>query len=661
MFTVLIQNEKTMDSFYEHLPLFNRYLSAEQKERDLEVCLWNENGQSLEEALPDLHHLTDTKEHWRAVIVRYEDGDVMKKHPTFDDNPYDFGIGLYECSYEDAYNIPLLRMVQMLSKPLEFHDRSRSSQNTLFPSKTRVQRWDGVLPDSITLITVRNTDVLQSTPMLIHELEHPEFASRNGYSSVCRFAVVDRISQGYSRKVRSDFEFWSVVLMLARNRLDSSFMEAYQLYSLSCQFNQKEMAALWNAKKEQLERKEQTIEHFLRHQSVYLEKQSGKYPDFETKIEHFPSDLMLPKETIPAKPYLAMTDDPKAQKKEWVRRSDAIEERLQQSAERFPYELLEKMPALQKRPGYDPDEVSILNPLQMEKLQAQIEKLNVQIIQEQSRLPKIDIEDNKSLQAAARRVADLISEKPLKKQLLVWTAGLAAGGLLVFVPSWIGLAFKEKTGWMVVIIFTILLIFVPIGLRWWNLWKEKKRLRSAISAWNSQISEEFDRLQSYKEQYIQYIADVLSYRRGHSYLEITQKKAEVRREQQRILEARRDDIRTFLRKLKLWADSMNVKVKEKTFIQADQPLQPKSVEKELAELGLDEKSLKAIPLKKRREGKRMELLERGIGQEKLAQLFWFEPEIGESCEVNETGRKIDAPFSFVERLNIEQVGKRNYS
>lgn len=79
MFTVLIQNEKTLNSFYDHLPIFNGFLQSEENEKSFEICEWNESGRTIEEALPELHSLTDDKSSWRALIVRYEDDRQLAK------------------------------------------------------------------------------------------------------------------------------------------------------------------------------------------------------------------------------------------------------------------------------------------------------------------------------------------------------------------------------------------------------------------------------------------------------------------------------------------------------------------------------------------------------------------------------------------------------
>lgn len=50
MFTVLIQNEKTLNSFYDHLPIFNGFLQSEEMKNRLRSV----NGMNLEGRLKKL-------------------------------------------------------------------------------------------------------------------------------------------------------------------------------------------------------------------------------------------------------------------------------------------------------------------------------------------------------------------------------------------------------------------------------------------------------------------------------------------------------------------------------------------------------------------------------------------------------------------------------
>lgn len=88
MYSVLIQNSKTIDSFLRYRPFFAEALTAGQ----IGICRWNEFGRTIETALPELSSLTDDKEEWRAIIVRHTDDHDMSAFESADNNPYDFEV-----------------------------------------------------------------------------------------------------------------------------------------------------------------------------------------------------------------------------------------------------------------------------------------------------------------------------------------------------------------------------------------------------------------------------------------------------------------------------------------------------------------------------------------------------------------------------------------
>ena len=95
MYTVLIQNKKTMDVFRRYHPLFLEGLKS-----NLGVVRWFETGTTIDTALPELKGLTNDKESWRAIIVRVEDEGRMSYFRSAADNPYDFAIEDDSCDEE---------------------------------------------------------------------------------------------------------------------------------------------------------------------------------------------------------------------------------------------------------------------------------------------------------------------------------------------------------------------------------------------------------------------------------------------------------------------------------------------------------------------------------------------------------------------------------
>ena len=86
MYSVIIQNRRTLDSFNQHYPLFLEALDAEE----FGVCRWNEAGTALDTALPEISELVNDKEEWRAIIVHVENESNMAEFSCSKRNPFDF-------------------------------------------------------------------------------------------------------------------------------------------------------------------------------------------------------------------------------------------------------------------------------------------------------------------------------------------------------------------------------------------------------------------------------------------------------------------------------------------------------------------------------------------------------------------------------------------
>ena len=65
MYTVLIMQKKTADNMQEHYPALKNVL----EQKNIGICQWIKNGDTVETALPELYDLIGNHRHWRAVVV----------------------------------------------------------------------------------------------------------------------------------------------------------------------------------------------------------------------------------------------------------------------------------------------------------------------------------------------------------------------------------------------------------------------------------------------------------------------------------------------------------------------------------------------------------------------------------------------------------------
>lgn len=614
MLTVLIQNEKTMHSFHQHLPLFHHFLDS----NELEVCLWNEEGQTLEEALPDLAHLTDGKK-WQAIIVRHEE---LSRSPYFFNNPYDFCSSQKPLTFQEQMANPLIRLTKWLSKPLEYYDQKSALQ------EESIERYEGILPESMILLTARQIDSLLSVPSSVHTL-YRDFVDRNGYPSYCRFGVIDRQRQGTSARIQSDLEFWSIVLMLAYNRLDSSAMASYHLYSLSCQINLEKMASLWNEKLYDIEIAIGQIGHYLKHQSIYLQKLDGAYPEYVLSADLFRISS-LNKEPVMVSSYLSLPSKPLRQASQWHSQNKKLKAKILEQYEQFPEELQERVPILQTRPGYHEEEVRPLGMMQIKRLRKEVEALNLQIIQEQALLPEVHFEKGDELDRCSQEIEGLLATRTSRKQIVKWTLGLCFLSVLSMLFCWLTLL-QTKQGLWASLFFSSLLVAMPLLFSWYTIYQEGKRIQKRLETWTKLVDQQYETLQRYKTQYANWLADVLSYRRAQSYLEIALKKAADQEKVQRELETILANLYSFQEQLQVWAKALRLSLSSSSDI--------------------DPFVLK----------QNMTWIDPSVylNWTKQKELFCFETQSGYLCELLRTGKRIVTPFSFIEVLDIEQFRQRN--
>ena len=199
-------------------------------------------------------------------------------------------------------------------------------------------------------------------------------------------------------------------------------------------------------------------------------------------------------------------------------------------------------------------------------------------------------------------------------------------------------------------ILSLILLFVPILFCLFITFEYRKSVAKEIRNWNDLMSKQYHRLHQYLEKYVVYESDLLSYRNGKSYLDLSRDVKEDIHQDQRNLEKSRSELMRFEMLLKKWAAALGVNKdahklesrKEDGFysgIFAERTSSGKNGNYEW----LDSKDFKMPQVQK--------------------QLFHFEMDQSENnrCFVNETGRKVYAPFSFIEKIHIENIRGRNAS
>ena len=530
MYSVLIQNSKTIDSFLRYRPFFAEALSAGQ----IGICRWNEFGRTIETALPELSSLTDDKEEWRAIIVRHTDDHDMSAFESADNNPYDFEVNRDLPGFEEN-EVPLVRLTQMLGgvPPVEVsfeaeviqeeHMQPRTVYHPVKNAELIRQRdalaefyeFDGRKPSSILIISMRRKP--DQDEKLAHEADQAwkkkkeswssEFWKRNQYPSACRFLVYDYEFHGPVQREADDFNFWLSVLLLSLNKVDASTLQAYRLYTVRTILDKDAMKRVFQEQADLLRDSKKVIQKEIR-------KQIEGRLVFE---EHL------------------------------VRSVRSANRSLDQTAARMRNNL-----------DIDEAEAEPLNRYQVEDLTRETDQLYRDIVKMQGSLPTEDVSADPKIVQVTNEIQDELSRRVMKGPVLfvgVMTAVLLVMAAFPAVIRLVNGTENRLTGILIMIIFGAAAAAIDAVI---ILALQKRYLNKLVLRYDQIIADAFNELEDDADQYTKYLSSIASHSRGIAHLDLSSRLQITEEEQKddRFVHIRA--INAFLGRLKQWGKAQHL-------------------------------------------------------------------------------------------------------
>ncbi|MBQ4050793.1 MAG: hypothetical protein IJD13_04130 [Oscillospiraceae bacterium] len=221
MFTVIMPDSRLMERFSEYQPLMENFF----RRGDLALCPWTV-GESGYPELPDLDEIVPASGSWRTLILT--DSAVPSKQ-----NPFDFS------SEKDPPAMPLPVLTRKLCGPL----RDKGSCNEVFDSgKNR--------PVELILLSTRyrRVSAAENAGRNIPAGPPSEFWKTCGYAWQSRFLVFD-VHWDKERIPDKDlFCFWMAALTISLSEISSGALQAFSLYQLQLQTDEKALAQTMAAK-----------------------------------------------------------------------------------------------------------------------------------------------------------------------------------------------------------------------------------------------------------------------------------------------------------------------------------------------------------------------------------------------------------------------------
>ena len=636
MYSVVILNSRTSEAFAEYHPLFLDALRSGK----IGLCRWNEDGRTIDAALPELRELTDDKEDWRAIIVRFEDEETMAGFRSDHRNPYDFDeIDSWEELVVESRN-PLIRLTQMLggvpmpekrfqSRKIEEPDKAPrvvyepiddSERDASYRALSGRYEFDGKMPGSIILITLRKgyrpEDNIESSWEYHKESYSSNFWKHNHYPSICRFLVYDFSVAGPVQRTADEFGFWTSVMLMSLNKIDSSTLQAYRLYTIKPTFDREEMEESFQRSIDRLRLSRKTIRESMKRETISQISAEPELPDYALDVS---VDLELPRRKeseVSSKGFKMTSRGIASDIASWNTRRRNAEESLQNNVRLAERILDQEAERMKEFSVFDPDEVKPLNVYQREDVILETQGYYRDIVEIQGELPTDKLTEGDEAEEASDSVVDYLRGRVARGPAFRATGIAVILMLLAQVPAVINII-KYEVGSFYAVLGSFLLGVALVALgAVIVLALQRFELRKRIDAYNRLLSNAFNRLTNSAKNYSDYLSAIVSHSRGVSYLDIAEG-MERGADDLKVVKIRHiKSIDAFLAKLKEWGIAFHLKLDHEM---------PVSEENYMVNLMADPS-------------------ENG--------LYTFDTGKVYPVSVNRTGFTIDSPFEFITRLEI---------
>lgn len=545
MYSVLIQNQKTIELFQEFHPLFMEAINRDQ----IGVCRWMEPGTTVDTALPELKELIEDKEEWRAIIVRVVDEDDMGQYGYDPRNPFDFKY-YHEAKREYAESpIPLVRLTNMLgeipapeikyeaveilednkSPRLVYQPRKSDEEEAVYQDLLEKYDFDGKNPSEIILISVRKRmkakkERIEQAWTNYNEIESSNFWKINPYAKSCRFIVYDMKHQGSTELDADMFKFWTCVLHIAQNHVEPDELQAYRLYHMNVKLNKGVLQNSIQKRANRLRGISILMTQHIQAEDSKWRLEHKKLPNYRMEV---PVVLDLPRHhnlSVDHGMFPTLTNNVENDMRRWNELSRESEQRLKETAGRAEVALDEAAEMMRDFRSMREQEVLQLNKYQRKMMDVDLRGLYSLFLDSQKQLPDSKKAVNDHLKESSQDVRKSLMLRITSKQIinLVWIIVLLIA--MVIVPGII-VYYTRDTGNLRSIIsalFVLIDLFVlPVLIL---VILQKREMTDKIRTYNLALGAAVGKIAESSELYSNFLGSMVSHSRGQSYLQILRNK-----------------------------------------------------------------------------------------------------------------------------------------
>lgn len=636
MYSVLFCDKNSIEEFYQFYPLFTETLAK----KSIGICPWNEYGTDIDSAIPEVYDLIDGKTEWQAIVVMQADEDNNCEFKTKAQNPFDYVINSDETTLRES-PVPLIRLTHMLGgvpaptvrfvgemveedgklPRMVYNSKIDPDEKRIYEMLSEKYRFYGIPPTQILVISKRmviDDHNAVSNDVWNRQLEQSNFANRNAYPHNCRFLVYDLERRGETKRVEELFEFWTTVVLLAINDLDSNVLKAYKLYKIDSAFDSKKMYEVFQKAADRAVGAKLYFEKLLEKELNAKISGGMGVPKYKVMV---PVNLDNPPETrtsINSDMFHMTSGSHKEETAEFnkvhsesKRGLDTMniwaERALDRSAE-----------TVRDVCTYDKHNVKPLGRYQMEDFRTSLADLNDSIYEQRKTLPNGSVGDKRKLDKCAKTVKEKILQRATTS-IAMNCFSIGAAILIISLISGLFLTFQEDSvsKWAILIAIAVGVALFGI-IEYIALSVQNMELKGWLAKYDELLGDACARIHNNALRFSDYLSSVASYMRGKDYIKVLDEKNAEKNDYWYKLQEQIDTTETFIDDIKKWSFAFHL---------------PVDFDSEAAHSKFDV------------------LMEQTPFAEPL---YTFESRTSYEVNVNESGEFIKSPFGFVKRVIIER-------
>ena len=662
MYTVLIMPKKTSDNMQQHYPVLKNALEA----KNIGLCQWIKDGDSVETALPELYDLIGNNREWRAIVAMYDE-EVLGLLDAI--NPFDYSkpdiIGDARDDNSPSKNItlqnteeyPLIRLTHFLagiplpareyelkqikesvgasenedereatkdSVPFSVYDIKGGEEGKqrykevcdMYTEWNIEHKMNGIPPSEIILVKTRNVAFLSDAEIIKQawedhtEADSSEFWRRNLYPTSSKFLVYDIEKLGMMYEERDSFKFWMALVTLAGNDISSDVLQPHRLYKLNTRININKLTSAFQDKIISLNMAELEITRSME-MGKYSIHDAGMIPDYKMEVpvnfHSIGNSLGINKKFAVRLDGGIKTDEEERWNGYATQAYSSVKNLIKQVNRELEYSAL----GFRDKCEYKESDVKLLDIYAEEDLRNNIHDTYDIVIKSQNNLPRGVLKYDEEMKQADELVKRDIAERMSFKQILKIIFGSTAIMSVTIVP-----ALWQTSSQIETIIMVSVAVGALVGGGFWSVYRQKKRLQTHISQFGSYFSKMSSELSNNAILYRDFLGNVASHIHGSSYLKLMES---MQREAVRFLDVKKSHM-GFISELKsrlaLWGSALRLSLDMEAVNNTYMGSQSKTDFYILYSLSLSQ-SFKRVPL-------------------------------------NDTGFYVETPFDFVEELQINR-------